>query len=384
MDVTAVAPVLQFGTSRFLQAHVDLFVSEALQKGEALGKIIVVQTTDNPESAKRVAALSSGQPYPVKVQGLCDGREVNEIRWSSSIQRAVHADKEWTSLRRIFVSDIRVVISNTGDTGYVVSSTDGADLLKPGAPAPKSFPAKLLVLLHDRWERKPQAPLSIFPCELVARNGDALRELIIALAFEWEAEEGFRRYLSTVCIWANSLVDRIVSEPIHPIGAVAEPYALWAIEQLPGLTLPCTHPAILVTDNLQEFEQLKLFILNLAHSYLAERWINDSRPADETVHEAMCDPALRGDLEAVWEQEVLPVFDALGKTQAARDYLATVKDRLLNPFLRHRIADIAQNHEAKKRRRFLPLVKLAVQVNPALMQPRLNDALSDVREVTPT
>lgn len=70
MDVTAVAPVLQFGISRFLQAHVDLFVSEALQKGEALGKIIVVQTTDNPESAKRVAALSSGQPYPVKVQGL--------------------------------------------------------------------------------------------------------------------------------------------------------------------------------------------------------------------------------------------------------------------------------------------------------------------------
>lgn len=175
-----------------------------------------------------------------------------------------------------------------------------------------------------------------------------------------------------------------MSEPILPIGAVAEPYALWAIEQLPGLTLPCTHPAILVTDNLQEFEQLKLFILNLAHSYLAERWINDGRPADETVHEAMCDPALRGDLEAVWEQEVLPVFDALGKTQAARDYLATVKDRLLNPFLRHRIADIAQNHEAKKRRRFLPLVKLAVQVNPALMQPRLNDALSDVREVTPT
>ena len=28
-------PIIQFGTSRFLQAHVDLFVSEALGKGAA-------------------------------------------------------------------------------------------------------------------------------------------------------------------------------------------------------------------------------------------------------------------------------------------------------------------------------------------------------------
>ena len=40
-------PILQFGTGRFLQAHVDLFVSEALAAGKALGRIAVVQTTDS-------------------------------------------------------------------------------------------------------------------------------------------------------------------------------------------------------------------------------------------------------------------------------------------------------------------------------------------------
>ena len=34
-------PILQFGASRFLQAHVDLFVSEALPRGEAMGRIAV-------------------------------------------------------------------------------------------------------------------------------------------------------------------------------------------------------------------------------------------------------------------------------------------------------------------------------------------------------
>ncbi len=54
-----------------------------------------------------------------------------------------------------------------------------------------------------------------------------------------------------------------------------------------------------------------------------------------------------------------------------------MRDRFLNPFLQHRIADIAQNHEEKKRRRFLPVVKLAEQLLPNLAQPRLNAALID-------
>jgi tagaturonate reductase len=34
-------PILQFGTSRFLQAHVDLFVSQALERGDT-GQALVL------------------------------------------------------------------------------------------------------------------------------------------------------------------------------------------------------------------------------------------------------------------------------------------------------------------------------------------------------
>jgi len=37
--------------------------------------------------------------------------------------------------------------------------------------------------------------------------------------------------------------------------------------------------------------------------------------------------------------------------EEARAYVATTLDRFLNPFLDHRIADIAQNHAAKIERR---------------------------------
>lgn len=376
MRATPFTPILQFGTSRFLQAHADLFISQALEKGEALGRITVVQTTGSADSAQRVQALASGLGYPVRIQGTENGRTVDEEHWSTSIAGALQAGPDWALIRQAIRHDVQVVISNTGDKGYVLDAADTASCLAAEAPTPHSFPAKLLVLLHDRWQANPDAPLSLFPCELVSRNGDVLRDLIIALTAEWCIDTGFAHYLRHTCRWANSLVDRIVSQPIQPVGAIAEPYAIWAIERQPGLVLPCTHPCVVVTDQLEQYEQFKLFMLNLGHTWLAERWLKDGRPADETVFQAMNDPLLRGSLEDVWEREVLPVFAAKDQRDQARDYLASVRDRFLNPFLQHRIADIAQNHEEKKRRRFLPVVEMG-RVIAGLEQAKLKGALAD-------
>ena len=368
-------PILQFGTSRFLQAHVDLFVSQALERGAALGRIAVVQSTDSPASTARTAALASGTPYRVLIQGIENGQVVEQNLWASAISRAVHATEQWPVLRKGFVEQVKVVVSNTGDRGYQLDSRDTPALLDADAPAPVSFPAKLLVLLHDRWLNNPQSTLSLFPCELVARNGDVLRDLLVTLARSWALGDAFEAYLIHTCRWANSLVDRIVSQALEPVGAVAEPYALWAIERQEGLTLPCSHEAIVLTDDLDDFERLKLFTLNLGHSYLAERWLSDGRPATETVYQAMQSPALRADLEALWASEVLPVFAALGQFDAAQRYVDSVRERFGNPFLQHRLADIAVNHKDKKTRRLLPLVELAEQLAPGLEQPMLRAVL---------
>ena len=368
-------PILQFGTSRFLQAHVDLFVSQALERGAALGRIAVVQSTDSPASTARTAALASGTPYRVLIQGIENGQVVEQNLWASAISRAVHATEQWPVLRKGFVEQVKVVVSNTGDRGYQLDSRDTPALLDADAPAPVSFPAKLLVLLHDRWVNNPQSTLSLFPCELVARNGDVLRDLLVTLARSWALGDAFEAYLIHTCRWANSLVDRIVSQALEPVGAVAEPYALWAIERQEGLTLPCSHEAIVLTDDLDDFERLKLFTLNLGHSYLAERWLSEGRPATETVYQAMQSPALRADLEALWASEVLPVFAALGQFDAAQRYVDSVRERFGNPFLQHRLADIAVNHKDKKARRLLPLVELAEQLAPDLEQPMLRAVL---------
>lgn len=366
--------ILQFGTSRFLQAHVDLFVSQAMASGQALGGIAVVQTTGSAESAARVAALAEGNGYPVRIRGVRRGAPIDDTVHGEAVREALSADAQWPRVRELACS-AQVIVSNTGDSGYQLDARDDVGLLADADRVPHSFPAKLLVLLHARWRERPEAPLSIYPCELISRNGDTLRGIVAQLAGRWGQPAAFKAYLQSHCMWANSLVDRIVSEALQPIGAVAEPYALWAIERQTGLVLPCTHEAVLLTDDLPRHERLKLLLLNLGHSFLAERWLRSGGASDETVLRAMNHPVLRGELEALWADEVLPLFDALGQGDEARDYLIDLRDRLLNPFLAHRLADIAQNHEQKKQRRFAPAVALARELKLPLAQKRLHAAL---------
>jgi tagaturonate reductase len=376
--VTVFQPIVQFGTSRFLQAHVDLFVSQALAAeagaSHALGGITVVQTTASAQSATRVAALATGAPYPVRVRGRQDGATVDQTLYGSAVRGALQAGTQWPQVRQA-VLHAQVIVSNTGDTGYALDLSDGPVMLVQDGAVPVSFPAKLLVLLYGRWQQRPDAPLSLLPCELVQDNGDVLRQLLIRLAQRWGLSQAFGVWLQQHCVWANSLVDRIVSQALEPVGAVAEPYALWAVQKQAGLVMPCQHPSIVLTDDLVRFERLKLFLLNGGHTYLAERWNALQRPPQQTVREAMVDRQQRAELEAFWLEEVLPVFDLLGQGPQAHAYLATVRERFENPFLAHRMADIFQNHAQKKQRRFAPVLALADQHGATLPLTRMRTAL---------
>ncbi len=362
-------PILQFGTSRFLQAHVDLFVSQALARGEAMGNIAVVRTTSSEESRKRLDAFATGKPYCVRVKGLAGGKTVDESVEVTSVAGGFDAATQWDEVERLF-NAARCAVSNTADRGY---DTDPAD--RPDAGPPKSFPAKLAKLLLAR-HRANAGPITLFPCELTPANGNVLRGVVLGVLDRWEVPASARRWVEKDCVWVNSLVDRIVSESLEPVGAVAEPYALWAIEDQPGLELPCRHPAIVATSDLKPYERLKLFILNLGHTYLAEIWERDAGAPTVTVREAMADRAMRAELDQLYDEEVLPVFAGIGMREEADAYRATVIERFCNPFLDHQLAEIFINHDAKKRRRFVGLIELAEANGIGVRLPRLRAALA--------
>ncbi len=354
----SITPIVQFGTSRFLQAHVDLFVSEALERGQALGPITVVQSSGDAARATRLAALSHPEGFPVRVEGIKEGESVRFQTSVTSVRRTLSTATDWDLLCQIVSEEAEIILSNTSDAGWKPHAVDGAGAFNQAM----SYPAKLTHLLWARYQAG-RPGLQVMPTELVPQNGAALRELVLPLAASLSGD--FGHWVATEIRFVNSLVDRIVSAPLEPAGAVAEPYALWAIEDAPGLIVPCSHPAVQVVPSLEKIEALKLFILNLGHTYLVENWIRAEQQTGEFVRDLLADRAIRSDLERLYTTEILPAFQAAGWGDAAQAYIPDTLDRLANPYLDHRLADIAQNHAEKVDRRIGGFLKFSKSQNGA-------------------
>ena len=344
--------ILQFGGGNFLRAFVDLFAEQANRAGQAVGRIVVVQST-----ASGVAETINRQAgrYHVLVRGLHDGKPVDAEEEVRSVSRALAAASQWEEVLRCATSPaLRYVVSNTTEAGFAL---DAADAQRPArGVAPVSFPAKLLDVLWTRFDAGLTGPLTMLPCELLPKNGVRLRSLVVEQAGRWHAPAELFTWLSDGCVWVNSLVDRIVSgKPAsHPLLSsdalltVAEPYALWAVESQPGLRL-LEHPAIELVDDTAAYELRKIRILNGAHTAL----VAHAMPMGiQTVRQAVQDERVGPWLRALLDEEIIPTIDA--RVPDARGFAATTLERFANPFLDHKLSAIALNHSAKVQTRLAP------------------------------
>ena len=344
--------ILQFGGGNFLRAFADAFIDDANRGGQAVGRVVVVQST---RSGVADTINRQGGRYYMVVRGLRQGRAVDEVEPIGSVSRAVDAGTGWADVRDFAASPaLRMVVSNTTEAGLAL---DPADADRPcGGTAPRSFPAKLLDLLWRRYEAGQRDTLAICPCELLPKNGQRLRALVAAQAERWGVPPAARDWVDGGCAWVNSLVDRIVSgRPAdHPLLAtdalltVAEPFALWAIERDDRVRF-FDHPAVRPVADTAPFELRKVRVLNGAHTALVAK----AMPLGiVTVREAVEHPVVGPWLRRLLAEEVVPTID--GRVPDAAAFVEATLERFANPYLEHRLASIALNHEVKVRTRLVP------------------------------
>lgn len=337
--------ILQFGGGSFLRAFADVFVHEANAGGEAVGRVVVVQST----GGDRAALLNAqGGRYHVVVRGLADGVEIDNTLAVRSISRALPAKSEWARVIEVARTPaLRMVISNTTEAGYALVDND-----RPGLP--RSFPARLLCVLQARY-RAGLPGLAVLPCELVAPNGELLRDLVLSQADAWRLDTGLRDWIRRDVRWVNTLVDRIVSgrPASHPLLesdgllTAAEPFALWVVEAQPGDLFP--HPCVRFVRDVRPYALRKVRILNGAHTALVCRALPEGL---RTVREAVGNPEVGRWLRRLVFEEIVPTLqDAV---EDAGGFAEQVMERFANPFLDHRLEDIALHHEEKVRVRLTP------------------------------
>jgi tagaturonate reductase len=341
--------VLQFGGGKFLRAFADLFLHQANEAGQGVGRVVVVQSTDS-ERARLLNA--QGGRYHVAVQGLENGQIIDRVEEAASIGRALIAQTDWPRVLDIARSpELRFVLSNTTEAGYTLHEGD-----RLNDDPPRSFPLKLLRVLQARFESGLPG-VTLLPCELFENNADRLRELLLEQAQRWDLSAALQDWLQNRCDWRNTLVDRIVTDkpvshplyPSDPLLTAAEPFAFWAVENARDATPPFTHPAILWTPDVKPYFLRKVRILNAAHTALVSQAVPRGM---KTVREAVSDPDIRAWLERLLCEEILPTV--ADRVEAPEAFARQTLERFANPFLEHQLAHILVYHDEKRRVRLLP------------------------------
>ncbi|NND79106.1 MAG: tagaturonate reductase, partial [Maribacter sp.] len=357
--------ILQFGAGNFLRGFIDYFVQELNEKINFNAGVVVVKptSTSNYDQLKKQEGL-----YTLFSNGIKNGKAVSESRIIDCIQRCINPYNDYDQYLRIAQNpELRFIVSNTTEAGIAYEHND-----KLQDTPQKSFPGKLTALLHKRFVHFGGASdkgIIVFPCELIDRNGDNLKRIILQYADDWNLEEGFVQWISDDNIFCNTLVDRIV--PGYPkdkmediskelgykdnLVVEGEQFHLWVIEgpkyvktEFPAMECGLN---VVFTDNMEPYRTRKVRILNGAHTTLVP--VGYLYGIDN-VRESLEDPVVGSYLKQAIFEEICPTLDF--PDAALKQFANDVLKRFINPFLEHELISISLNSISKYKTRVLPSV----------------------------
>ncbi len=358
--------VIQFGEGNFLRGFVDWMIHQLNKRSLFQGRVVVVQ----PIPSGRVAELNQQDGlYTLILRGTQDGQVVDKREVIASISRGLDPYTQWQEVLKCAENPvIEYVVSNTTEAGIAYNPADHL-----GDQPPVSYPGKLTAYLYHRYEHfqgDASKGMVIMPCELIDRNGDNLKRVVLQLAAEWNLPQAFRDWLINANHFLNTLVDRIVTGyPVKEMEKLqselgytdqnmdtGEIFHLWVIEgdAKLGDRLPFSQAGLNVkwVKDMTPYRTRKVRILNGAHtSTVAVAYL----AGIDLVRDAVHDPKVGEFLKQAVFEEIIPTLD-LEKSEL-QQFAGAVLERFDNPFIDHKWSDISLNSTSKFEARVMPSLK---------------------------
>ena len=346
--------VIQFGEGGFLRGFFDWMLMKMNNTGKISASAVVVQPIENG-MCDTLSAQNCVYTHIIR------GKEGMERSIIDVISRCVKPYDDWHSYLALAENpDFRFIVSNTTEAGIVFSDEDKID----DAP-PKTFPAKLTLLLKKRFDLS--LPGFIFlPCELIDRNGDNLKRCVLEYAKLWELGDDFIKWVCEENVFTNTLVDRINTG--FPKGEdlslgytdnmvnASEYFHLWVIESDHDIESELPFSAaglnvIVTRDKLEMYRTRKVRILNGAHTSLVPYALLSGK---DTVKSCIDDPIMLAHIKACVFDEIIPTLDL--PRDELLSYANDVITRFSNPYIKHYLSSIALNSVSKFKVRVLPSI----------------------------
>jgi tagaturonate reductase len=353
--------VIQFGEGNFMRAFVDWQLHQMNKQNLFNGSAILIQPI---ERGLADMLAEQDQLYTILLKGIENGDTVNSHEIITSVSRCLNPYTDYDAFLALAEQDeLEFITSNTTEAGITY---EPADQLSDSPP--RSFPAKLTALLHARYKLG-KAGFTIIPCELIDRNGEKLKEIVLKYTEVWQLGEGFVTWLEQENTFCCSLVDRIV--PGYPrdtaaeveaqlgyhdkLMVMAEPFLFWVIEGPSSLKtrLPLAEAGlnVVVTDDMTPYRERKVHLLNGPHTAMVPLALLAGL---QTVEDVMRDDTFSLFVQKLIEEELIPMLDL--PQEQLQAYAKAVQERFCNPFVRHELSSISLNSISKFKTRLLPIL----------------------------
>ena len=357
--------ILQFGEGNFLRAFANWMIHEMNHHANFDAGTVVIQ----PIANGLIKTLNDQDGlYTLYMNGIKNGEVLSERKVIDCIQRGINPYEDYDAyLANAENPNLRFVISNTTEAGISYNPEDNLE------DAPQaSFPGKLTALLYKRFHffnGASEKGLIVIPCELIDRNGDNLKKIVLQYATDWNLGKGFVSWINNDNIFCNTLVDRIVpGYPRDKIDTITkelgyidnlvvegEQFHLWVIEapeslknEIPAKTCGLN---IVFTNNMEPYRTRKVRILNGAHTSLVP--VSYLYGIDK-VRESLEDQVVGKFIKNAIFKEICPTLDL--PEQELKQFSNAVLERFRNPYLEHDLISISLNSISKYKTRVLPSV----------------------------
>jgi tagaturonate reductase len=357
--------VLQFGDGNFMRGFMDWIIDILNEKTNFNSAVQIVRPLRN---SKEVKKFEQEGLFHVVQRGLLNGITISETRLITCVTSVINPYSDFALfLKSAENPDLRFILSNTTEAGIAFSSNDTSI-----NSIPESFPGKVTLLLYQRYNffnKDRHKGVVFIPCELIEKNGNALRVIILHYIAAWNLPNDFKDWVLTNNTFCNTLVDRIV--PGFPkedaidiqksIGfedtqlVMVEPFYSLVIEapEYVRKIFPSEQAGLNVNfvDDITPYRIRKVRILNGAHTTLVPiAYLRGLRTVKESIHDLYVNEFL---LKAIHE-EIIPTLDL--PENELKKYAADVIERFQNPFIRHELISISLNSISKFKVRVLPTI----------------------------
>ncbi|NND90508.1 MAG: mannitol dehydrogenase family protein [Granulosicoccus sp.] len=360
--------ILHFGPGNFHRAHQAVYLDDLFNQGVDHDWAIVGASIMPGDSRLREAM--SKQDYLCTV--VTQSASTSEARVTGPMIDYLPVGDISAILKTLADPAIRIVSLTVTEGGYFVDASTGkfdsghASIQADAANmnTPKTVFGCIVNALAGRRDRGESA-FTVMSCDNLPHNGAAARAAVVGLA--QLVDESLAGWIESNCSFPNGMVDRITPATgdrersrVRSLFGVAddtpvfcEDYQQWVLEDDFVAGRPAFEKVgVEIVPDVSPYELMKIRILNGGHAVLA---YPSALLGIEFAHEAMENELVKGFLEKVQKQEIIPVVPPVPGVDL-HDYQSSVMRRFGNPAIADTITRLCHDGSNRQPKFIVPSI----------------------------